>query len=218
MTGIKICGLFRAEDIAYVNEALPDYAGFILHFPKSHRNLSVREAAQLRQQLSPAIKAVGVFVSQPLETVVRTASVTGIDIIQLHGNEDNAYIESLRNRCRQMIWKAFRIRSSADLAAAAASAADSILLDNGYGTGEVFDWMLADGFTRPFGLAGGLTPENIPEAVRTLHPQFLDISTGVETEGRKDREKILAAVGAARNSEQIIATAGGTPRLPFTIT
>ena len=209
MTEIKICGLTREEDIAYVNEALPDYAGFILHFPRSRRNLTPDQAARLRRMLSPAVKAVGVFVSQPLETVVRTASETGIDIIQLHGNEDNDYIEALRNQCTLPVWKAFRVRSREDLASASASTADAVLLDNGYGTGEAFDWTLADGFARPCGLAGGLTPENIPGAIRTLHPQFLDISSGVETAGRKDRAKILAAVDAVRNSEPVIATADG---------
>ena len=200
MTRIKICGLFREEDISYVNEALPDYAGFILHFPKSHRNLSVQHAARLRQKLSPAILAAGVFVDQPVETVIRTAAEAGLDIIQLHGSEDNVYIESLRKQCMLPVWKAFRVRSCGDLACAASSAADRILLDSGYGTGKVFDWSLTDGLTRPFGLAGGLTPENITEAIRTLRPQFLDISSGVETDGKKDRIKILAAVQAARSA------------------
>lgn len=198
MTAIKICGLFREQDIGFVNEARPDYAGFILHFPASRRNLDPDEAARLRRGLSPDILAVGVFVDQPPETVLAAAAAADLDVIQLHGSEDPRYIAALRARCSLPVWKAFRIRSRADLLAAAECDADGILLDNGCGTGEGFDWSLTEGFDRPFFLAGGLTPENIPEAVRMLHPQLVDISSGVETEGKKDRSKILAAVRAVR--------------------
>ena len=200
MTKIKICGLSREEDIDYVNKAKPDYIGFILHFPKSRRNISTERAAMLKRRLSPDIKAVGVFVDQPVQTVAEAAETIGLDVIQLHGHEDDAYIASLRERTSLPIWKAFKIRSADDLAAAEKSAADEILLDNGYGTGEVFDWSLTADFKRSFQLAGGLTPENIPRAICALRPQLVDISSGVETDGVKDRDKILAAVRAARQS------------------
>lgn len=200
MTQIKICGLFRGEDIDYVNEADPDYIGFILNFPKSRRNILPEQAAELRSRLSPDIKAVGVFVDQAIETVAEAATIIGLDVIQLHGHEDNAYIASLREQLDLPIWKAFKIQTAADLIAAEASAADNILLDNGYGTGMAFDWSLAGELSRPFLLAGGLTPENIPNAIHTLHPMLVDISSGVETNGVKDREKIIAAVHAARRS------------------
>ena len=200
MTQIKICGLSRGEDIDYVNEAEPDYIGFILNFPKSRRNILPERAAEMRSRLSPDIKAVGVFVDQPIETVAEAATIIGLDVIQLHGHEDNAYIASLREQLDLPIWKAFKIQTAADLIAAEASAADNILLDNGYGTGMAFDWSLAGELSRPFLLAGGLTPENIPNAIRTLHPMLVDISSGVETNGVKDREKIIAAVHAARRS------------------
>ena len=96
------------------------------------------------------------------------------------------------------IWKAFKVRSQVDLDAANTSSADMVLLDNGYGTGESFDWSLAGGVSRPFLLAGGLTPETIPDAIQQLHPYGLDISSGVETDKKKDPNKILAAVAAAR--------------------
>lgn len=200
MTEIKICGLTREADIDYVNEARPDYIGFILNFPKSRRNLSPEQAAALKSRLSPEIRAVGVFVDRPAEEVIRAAETVGLDVIQLHGHEDDAYIAALRERTNLPVWKAFRVRSAADLAAAERNSADEILLDNGYGTGEAFDWSLAGGFNRPFLLAGGLTSENIPQAIRTLHPKLVDISSGVETDGAKDRNKILAAVRAARDS------------------
>ena len=200
MTKIKICGLYRDADVDYVNEARPDYAGFILLFPKSHRNLTPERAAELRKRLAPGIRAVGVFVDQPAEIVAAAAETVGLDVIQLHGHEDDAAIASLREKTSCAIWKAFRVRSAADLDAAGKSAADEVLLDNGYGTGEAFDWSLAGGLDRPFLLAGGLTPENIPEAVHALRPKLVDVSSGVETEKVKDREKILAAVRAAREA------------------
>ena len=198
MTQIKICGLTREADIDYVNEAKPDYIGFILNFPRSRRNISPAAAAVLKRRLSPGIKAVGVFVDQPEEAVAEAAGIIGLDVIQLHGQENDGCIAALRERLSLPIWKAFRIRTVSDLQAAERSAADEVLLDNGYGTGEAFDWSLAADFTRPFLLAGGLTPENIPDAVGAMHPKLLDISSGVETAGVKDREKILAAVRAAR--------------------
>ena len=114
---------------------------------------------------------------------------------------DNTYITALRKQTGCEIWKAFKIRTPADLLAAEQSAADAVLLDNGYGTGEAFDWALAANFKRPFLLAGGLTPENIPAAIAAMHPLLVDISSGVETDKVKDREKILAAVRAARQTK-----------------
>ena len=200
MTKIKICGLSRACDIDYVNEARPDYAGFILLFPKSRRNVTPDRAAALRKRLAPGIRAVGVFVDQPVEAVAAAAAEIGLDVIQLHGREDDGYIAALRDRTPLPVWKAFRVRGPEDLAAAEKSAADEVLLDNGWGTGEVFDWTLAGDISRPFLLAGGLTPENIPQAAEALHPKLVDISSGVETDGVKDREKIIAAVHAARRA------------------
>lgn len=200
MTRIKICGLFREQDIAFARDAAPDYVGFILNFPPSHRNLSPERAAELRAGLPPGIRAVGVFVDRPLDEVAAAAARIRLDAVQLHGREDDAYIDALRAAAALPVWKAFRVRSKEDLAAAADSAADEILLDNGYGTGEAFDWRLAGGFRRPFILAGGLTPETIPGAVAALRPKTIDISSGVETERIKDRNKMIAAVRAARQA------------------
>ena len=205
MTGIKICGLFRDCDIDYVNEALPDYIGFILHFPKSHRNLEPEQAGLLRQRLEPAIRAVGVFVDQPAGFVLDAARLAGLDVIQLHGHEDNAYIRTVQEESGLPVWKAFRIGRAPDLDAAAQSVADCVLLDNGYGTGEMFDWSAAADFHRPFILAGGLTPALIPEAVRLMRPVIVDISSGVETGRVKDREKILAAVRAAHKEQNSVS-------------
>lgn len=201
MTQIKICGLSREADIDFVNEARPDYVGFILCFPQSRRNVTAARAAALKSRLAPGIRAVGVFVDQPVETVLSAAETIGLDVLQLHGHEDGATIAALREKTALPVWKAFKVRSATDLKTAAESPADEILLDNGYGTGAAFDWTLAGGLDRPFFLAGGLTPETIPAAVAALRPKLVDISSGVETEGVKDRAKILAAVAAARGKE-----------------
>ena len=191
---IKICGLKRAEDIDYVNEALPDYAGFIINFPKSHRNLDIQTARQLAGRLDKRIQAAAVIVDQPLKTAEELLYSNEFDVIQLHGHEDNDYIDALKG-CKQ-IWKAFRIIDENDLARAAASHADKVILDNGYGTGERFNWNLAKSAHGLLGdrfiLAGGLTLENIAEAAEIMQPWGIDISSGVETDGYKDKSKILA--------------------------
>ncbi len=199
MTKIKICGLVRPEDVQAVNRARPDWCGFIVNFPPSHRNRTPEQVQSLRGLLAPGITPVGVFVDRPAEEVARLLREGTVSVAQLHGHEDEAYLARLRALAPGYpLWKAFRIRSREDLKAAEASSADCVLLDNGYGTGQVFDWSLAGGISRPFLLAGGLTPENIPQAIASLHPMGLDISSGVETERRKDPDKILAAVAAAR--------------------
>lgn len=201
MTKIKICGLFRPCDIEYVNAARPDWCGFIVNFPKSHRNCTPDQVRALRRGLDSAVTPVGVFVDQPVEEVAALLNDATISIAQLHGHEDAAYIAALRAAAPGYpVWKAFKVRGPGDLEEANASPADLVILDNGYGTGETFDWSLAGGVTRPFLLAGGLTPENIPDAIRLLHPCGLDISSGVETEKRKDFGKIRDAVAAARKT------------------
>jgi len=204
MVKIKICGLFREYDIDYVNEAKPDYAGFILYYPKSHRNISVEEAARLRRRLLPEIKAVGVLVDQPPDLVARAATDIPLDIVQLHGSEDDSYMALLKDRIKLPVWKAFRIRNKEDLQAALESSADKILLDGGSGAGVSFDWTHAADMKRPFILAGGLSPANIPEAVRMLSPEGIDLSSGVETDKVKDRDKILAVVREVRKMNGVI--------------
>ena len=199
MTRIKICGLTRPEDVRYVNTAKPDWCGFILNFPSSRRNVTPEQARALRAGLDPDIRPVGVFVDRPVEEVAALLNSGVISVAQLHGREDNAYISVLRTLAPGcVVWRAFQLRSQADLAAADASGADLVLLDNGRGTGQTFDWSLAGSVHRPFLLAGGLTPESIPRAVAALRPYGLDMSSGVETDGVKDPAKIQAAVTAAR--------------------
>jgi phosphoribosylanthranilate isomerase len=194
---IKICGLFRDCDAEFVNRAIPDFVGFVF-FEKSHRNVSFQQARKLRTMIAPAIRTVGVFVDAPIDKIAHLYREGIIEIAQLHGNEDAAYIARLRASIPDMeIWKAYKIRTSADRDEAAESIADLVLLDGGAGAGARFNWELIRSFPRPFILAGGLTPKNIPEAL-ALNPCAVDLSSGVEADGVKDGERIHSAVAAAR--------------------
>lgn len=199
-TKIKICGLFRLCDAESVNESMPDYAGFVF-YPKSHRNVTEEMAQLLRKAMNPSIETVGVFVDAPIDQIVRIYCNNIISIIQLHGNEDDAFIGEVR-KClpNAVIWKAYKVRSKFDLHEAESSTADMVLLDHGLGTGASFDWSLLKGFSRNFILAGGLSAENIPFAIAQLHPFAVDLSSGVETGGIKDKEKICMVVSVAKRS------------------
>lgn len=198
-TKIKICGLTRAQDIQAANALQLDYIGFVFA-PKSKRFVAPEQAKQLRRQLAPGIRAVGVFVNAPPEQIAALLADGTIDIAQLHGQEDAAYIARLRSLTRAPIWQAFRIESTEDISRANASPADLVLLDHGAGgTGERFDWALLHGMARPFVLAGGLTPQNAAEAIAKARPYAVDASSGCETNGVKDPAKMLAFVNAVRN-------------------
>lgn len=197
MTKIKICGLRREQDIRYANELMPDYIGFVFLKGKM-RYVTFEEAARLRSLLDPAIPAVGVFVNEPAENVIRLLQAGTIQIAQLHGQEDEAYAEELRRAGDHCIIRAFAVRSSEDIHRAFAFPADYPLLDNGKGTGETFDWSLFQEQEKPFFLAGGLSPENVKEAVERFHPYAVDVSSGVETDGFKDYEKMKAFMDAVR--------------------
>ena len=152
--------------------------------------------------LSSDIRAVGVFVDEAPDTVAALLNSGVIDIAQLHGGEDEAYIQRLRQLADKPIIKAFQIKSPHDLAKATACTADHILLDSGAGTGNVFDWSVLQDVKRPYYLAGGLSPDNVGDAIRLLHPYAVDVSSGIETDGRKDEEKAAAFIAAVRKEEQ----------------
>lgn len=198
---MKICGLFRPQDITYVNEAKPDYAGFV--FAKSKRQVTKEQAKKMSRELDKEIIPVGVFVDAPIEQVAELLNEEIIAIAQLHGAEDNDYIEQLRSRIgTQKIIKAIRVRNAQDVAAIDKSLADYVLFD-AYsadamgGTGTTFDWSAIGYIKRPFFLAGGISIDNVKEAT-SVAPFALDISSGVETNGIKDRKKILEIVNEIR--------------------
>lgn len=202
MTKIKLCGLTRPGDIAAANALQPEYIGFVFA-PKSRRYVSREMAAELKAQLFPGIQAVGVFVNEAPETVADLLNAGIIDIAQLHGQEDECYISRLRELTNKPLIQAFRVTDAASLAKAQKSPADLVLLDSGAGgTGTTFDWTLLEKFDRPYLLAGGLGPDNAADAVRQLHPYAVDVSSGIETAGKKDPEKMAAFVAAVRTNEK----------------
>ena len=193
---IKICGLFREEDIQAVNESLPDYCGFVIDFPKSHRNVSRRRAYELRQNLRVEVSPVGVFVDRPVNEVAELMQYGVIDVAQLHGSEDDEYIDTLKAAAPDKeIWKSFIINAGDTkediekvFRQAERSLADVVLLDAGYGYGAVFDHTLI----------GSFTPDNVSDALWSLKPYGVDVSTGVETDNLKDKEKIADIIRLVR--------------------
>lgn len=197
MTKIKMCGLSRTEDIEAANAIKPDYIGFVFA-EISKRRVSALEASKLKSKLDPEIKAVGVFLDDKLDFVASMLNLGIVDVVQLHGSEDEEYIEKVRKITNKPIIKAFIIRSKEDVERAEKSTADYILLDGGKGEGKVFDWSLLKDIKRPYFLAGGLNPVNASDAVKALKPYAVDVSTGIETDCVKDKEKMTAFADAVR--------------------
>ena len=198
MSKIKICGLFREEDIKYANDTKPDFVGFIMDFPKSHRSIDIIKAKNLIKKLDKDIKSVCVVVNKEIEYIQKLAEIC--DVIQLHGNENDDYVKILKSKIpNKQIWKAFKIRDKNDLIVALKSSADLILLDNGYGTGEVFDWSIIENIDREFILAGGINVENAKTAIEQFKPYSIDLSSSVETEKKKDLKKIKEIIAIVRS-------------------
>ena len=202
VTKIKICGLRSEEDIRIVNRCQPDYAGFIC-CSRFRRYVPSDTLEQLSKLLHPGIRKVGVFVDQPVEQIAQIVRRQLVDIIQLHGCEDERYISGLRQLIPSeiRIMKAFQIHSAENICQVEASTADDVLLDGGQGSGQTFDWRKIESMNRPFFLAGGLNPENVEEAVRRLHPCAVDVSSGVETDGHKDEEKVRQLIRRVREMD-----------------
>ncbi|MDR2191404.1 MAG: phosphoribosylanthranilate isomerase [Endomicrobium sp.] len=207
MVKVKICGLKRKEDIEYVNLTKPDYAGFV--FAGVKRKIDFKTAEYLRSLLDDKIQAVGVFVDEPIENIAALCKADTIDLIQLHGGEDENYIDKLRQKTGAKIIKAVKVELTIDggqlnsqtvnFKRLAQSKADFILFDSGAGSGKTFDWNLIKGYDKPFFLAGGLNKDNIEKAVKTLNPYCVDLSGGVETNGLKDFDKISEIIKITRN-------------------
>ena len=201
---VKMCGISKVETIPAVVEAKPDYRGLV--FAPSKRQVTVEQAKILIEELhkqcinhydTKVVKTVGVFVNETLDNLVRIADTANLDAVQLHGDEDEAFIQSLKERTNVEVWKAIQIRTAADTEKWIDSSADMLLFDAYHkdergGTGEVFDWSSLDAFERPFMLAGGIDSTNVARAIRTVRPYGIDISSGIETNGMKDDKKITA--------------------------
>lgn len=203
MTGIKICGLRRIEDVEYVNEVLPEYIGFVF-WDKSKRNVSFDEAQNMRSRLDDRIASVGVFVDGDIDFITKLVEENVISVVQLHGTEDEDTIFEVK-RCvagKAKVVKAFEVTNTSDVAKANESSADMVLIDSGKGSGNTFDWNLLNNIRREYFLAGGLSTENVGEAVSKLHPCVVDVSSKVETDGYKDRNKIIEFCNAVRHADR----------------
>lgn len=202
MTKIKLCGLSRWADIAAANALQPEYIGFVFA-PNSKRVVTVEQATRLKQNLNRGIQTVGVFVDAEPEQVAELLNSNLLDLVQLHGKEDADYIHRLRTLTSKPILKAYQLQTEADALQAQESAADICVLDSGAGTGNTFDWTLLKIVTRPYFLAGGLTVDKVTAAVNRFHPYAVDVSSGIETDGRKDPKKMAAFVAAVRKEHSI---------------
>ena len=223
---VKMCGISNVETIPAIIDAKPDYMGLV--FAPSKRQVTVEQAKTLVEELykqnvvgnnseveqtepvtsldtasSETIKTVGVFVNETVENLLKIAEEVKLDVIQLHGDEDESFIQILKEQSNVEVWKAVQVRSAADAEKWIDSSADMLLFDAYHkdergGTGEVFDWSSLDEFDRPFMLAGGIDSTNVARAIRTVRPYGIDISSGIETEGVKDNEKIKAFTNIVR--------------------
>jgi phosphoribosylanthranilate isomerase len=196
MTLVKMCGLHRLEDIAYVNEVGPDMAGMIL-VPGFRRSIGEELAASMLSELSESVLSVGVFMDQPIEEVIDEAGSLGLSAVQLHGSEDATYIIKLQETLKIPVIKSFGITAN-QLAEAESSPADMVLIDPGHGSGQSFNLSVLEGFERKIIIAGGLTPENVADTIRKTHPFGVDASSGIETNGSKDKEKMFRFISAVR--------------------
>lgn len=213
MQKIKLCGMMKSCDIEYANRVKPDFVGFI--FANTRRKISAAQAKQFREALDAEIPAVGVFVNEDISVITSLVQDGCIDMIQLHGEEDADYIRRLREICDVPVIKAVKVQTVEQIRQAAALPVDYLLLDTYRkgvlgGTGEAFDWELlqeakaaagdtAEGelFGKPYFLAGGLHAGNLREAA-ALGSYGLDVSSGIETDGSKDFDKMVEVVNIVR--------------------
>ena len=188
-------------DIEAANELMPDFVGFVFA-PKSRRYVSDDDAAAMRRSLAPGIKAVGVFVNEDISHVADLLAKGIIDIAQLHGGEDEEYIRRLRNMTGAPLIKAYRIASRDDITDIRPMENVTVMLDAGSGSGEAFCWDWLYGADYDYFLAGGLTPENVGDAIEKFGPYGVDVSSGIETNGKKDPDRMREFVKCIRFSEK----------------
>lgn len=205
MTKIKICGITQSTEIEYLNRYMPNYAGFV--FAESKRRVTSEKAAILSACLAQEIKKVGVFVDMEPACAAIIAAQVGLNVLQLHGSEDEEYIGLLRPMLKPgtEIWKAVRVAPGFMDHDFPVTGADRVLLDSYLpgspgGTGKAFDWTLASRFdsSLPIVLAGGLNPDNVRQAIEQVRPFAVDASSGIEGNGIKDEYKLKAFIEAVR--------------------
>ena len=197
---IKFCGLYQDAHIAYANEIKPDYVGFVF-WNKSRRYVIADKARELRNQLNSSIQVVGVFVDEDIDRIIDLYQSGIIDVAQLHGAEDDIYIKRLQEIGIPVI-KAYVVSNNSDIIVQAQnSIADYVLFDAGKGDGKTFDWELLRDFNRDYFLAGGLNLSNIREVTQNIKPFAVDVSSGIETNGEKDKSKMEQFARVIRDAE-----------------
>ena len=197
---IKFCGLYQDAHIAYANEIKPDYVGFVF-WNKSRRYVTADKARELRNQLNSSIQVVGVFVDEDIDRIIDLYQLGIIDEAQLHGAEDDIYIKRLQEIGIPVI-KAYVVSNNSDIIVQAQnSIADYVLFDAGKGDGKTFDWELLRDFNRDYFLAGGLNLSNIREVTQNVKPFAVDVSSGIETDGEKDKSKMEQFARVIRDAE-----------------
>ena len=203
MTKVKICGITHEVEISIMNELNPDFVGFVFA-SKSRHFIAPEHAGLLRSKLKRGIKTVGVFTNASLRNVALTMETAGLDMVQLHGDETAEYIAALREYIHCPIMKVVKVSKPIDADKAMYTTADYVMLDGGSaGSGKSFDWSLLGNMRRNFFLSGGLTPENIHEALRLEPKPFgLNVSSGVESNKIKDYRKVMKFILAVRDANQ----------------
>ena len=209
-TKVKICGITCEGDVSILNRCLPDYAGFV--FADSRRRVTADIAKKLADSLNPLVKKAGVFVNMEIERLCEIVNTASLDVVQLHGDEDRDFIDRLRccidNRIQ--VWKAVKPDNNISISGLPDYRADLYLADTYVkgrhgGTGICFDWKLLMGFDNRSSiiLAGGLTPVNVTEAITIVRPYGVDVSSGVETDGKKDANLVEKFITSVRNMEEV---------------
>lgn len=200
MARVKICGIKTPEDVEIINELKPEYVTFSF-FKTSLNYIPYEKAKKLKEMLDKDIKVVGVFVNENTKIVASVANDDLLDLIEFHGNEGPGEIERIRAFTQKPIIQGFRIKSRSDIEVAVDSLADNILLYSDIENGVALDWKLLSGITRPYFLAGGLNTDNLEKAIKICHPFAVSVTTGVETDGVKDREKMDSFIKIARRTK-----------------
>ncbi|MBQ7559042.1 MAG: phosphoribosylanthranilate isomerase [Synergistaceae bacterium] len=200
MIKVKICGICHELEVGIMNELIPDYVGFVF-LPKSRHFIAPEHAGLLRSKLRKGIQTVGVFANSSLKSVAMSAEVAGLNLIQLHGDETGEYIAALREYTRCKIIKVYKVANKIDAEKAMYSTADYVMLDGGSaGDGKIFDWSLIGKLHRKYFLSGGLTPDNVEQALALAsQPYALNVNSGVEANKTKDYRKVMKFISSVRN-------------------
>nr|WP_315000061.1 phosphoribosylanthranilate isomerase [uncultured Oribacterium sp.] len=207
---VKYCGITKEEEIQHLQQLPIDYVGFVF-YKKSKRYVDKEQARRLRAKLKPSIPAVGVFVEEEIPKILNLLKEGIIQGVQLHGEEEEAYVLKLKQEMGQLgtkpfLWRAFILKEEKDIERANASPADLILLDGGKGEGKEAEAGLLQKIQRPYILAGGLSPENVVKKIKAFSPYGLDVSSGIEEQGeegiRKSPEKMESFIRLVREYEK----------------